>query len=252
MKRSLTEDSTRAIVERLQRANREFAERYPGETGRRQPVHTVSGGARLFRADSAPRLGALALRALDTYAPDAATLARAVGLSDAPDSSVAARLAETVYTRVAEKLRREPVEDFRIDFEDGYGNRPDAEEDAHAEAAAREVAKGLDAGTLPPFVGIRIKPFTEELRERSFRTLDIFVSTLVGESGGGLPPNFVVTLPKVTAPEQPSALADLFDLLEARLGLGPGSLMLELMIETTQSIIDRHGRSNLPPLLEAA
>ena len=118
-------------------------------------MHTVYGGAHLFKADTARRLGALALRALEEYAPDAATFASAVGLPD--------RLAPKSHERVREKLRREPVEDFRIDFEDGYGNRPDAEEDGHAVAAAREVAAGLAAGTLPPFIGIRIKPFTEEL-----------------------------------------------------------------------------------------
>ena len=94
-----------------------------------------------------------------------------------------------------EKLKREPVEDFRIDFEDGYGNRPDAEEDGHAETAAAEVAKGIEAGTLPPFIGIRIKPFNEELRARSFRTLDIFVSTLLEKPVGNCR-RIRVTLPR--------------------------------------------------------
>ena len=116
----------------------------------------------------------------------------------------AAWLAHSIYNRVSEKLRREPVEDFRIDFEDGYGNRPDEEEDGHAASAADEVAEGMANGTLPPFIGIRIKPFTEELRARSMRTLDIFVSTLLEKSGGKLPENFVVTLPKITIPEQVS------------------------------------------------
>src|SRR5256714_13305217 len=126
------------------------------------------------------------------------------------------------------KLQREPVEDFRIDFEDGYGNRPDSEEDGHAESAAIEVANGMKAGTLPPFIGIRIKPFNEELRARSMRTLDIFVSTIVAESGGRLPDNFVVTLPKITTPEQVAALADLFDLLEKKIGLAGGALKMEM------------------------
>ena len=50
------------------------ARAYPGEPEERQPVHTVYGGAHLFRADSAPKLGALALAALDEYAPDARVL----------------------------------------------------------------------------------------------------------------------------------------------------------------------------------
>jgi citrate lyase beta subunit len=153
-----------------------------------------------------------------------------------------------------EKLRREPVEDFRIDFEDGYGNRPDAEEDGHAVAAAKEVAAGIREGTLSPFIGIRIKPFNEELRRRSIRTLDVFLTALVEQTGGRLPENFVVTFPKVTDPEQVAALADIFDLLEAEAApvLEPGSLKMELMIETTQSIINHRGESNLPLMLAAA
>jgi citrate lyase beta subunit len=241
---SLTAESVRDAMARLRTANLAFARHYPGESGRRQPVHTVYGGAHLFRSDAAAKLGALALRALEEYAPKPVDLARVI---DLPET-----LAPTVHARIVEKLRREPVEDFRADFEDGYGNRPDAEEDGHAETVAREMAAGLAAGTLPPFIGIRIKPFTEELRERSVRTLDILLTTLTRETGGRLPDNFVVTLPKVTIPEQVSALADLFDLLEPALGLPAGSLRLEIMIETPQSILDEDGRSNLPLLVDAA
>ncbi|HWT03047.1 MAG TPA: hypothetical protein VN256_22545 [Pyrinomonadaceae bacterium] len=276
MRTSLSPESTREISSKLQEANHDFARKYPGETGRRQPVHTVYGGAHLFKADSARRLGELARRSLEQYAPDALTFARAIGLPgsetlpDALDetSEVAARLyvtpdsvrgenkplwlAHTIYHRVVDKLRREAVEDFRIDFEDGYGNRPDEEEDGHAEAAAREVAGGMKHKTLPPFIGIRIKPLTEELRERSLRTLDIFLTKLSAETGNRLPDNFVVTLPKVVMPEQVSALADIFNLLEREIGLAADSLKMELMIETTQSIINHLGGSNLPILLLAA
>jgi citrate lyase beta subunit len=256
MKQSLTPEATRDQIIRLRQANAEFARDYPGETGRRQPVHTVYGGAHLFKSDTPQRLGALGLRALEQFAPDADSFASATGLHGAEQSTrhdqPSGLLASTIYERVLEKLRREPVEDFRIDFEDGYGNRADAEEDGHAEAAALEVARGLEAGALSPFIGIRIKPFTEELRARSFRTLDIFLSTLASATGGQLPPNFVVTLPKITVPEQTAALADLFDLLEPQLGLSAGTLKMEMMIETTQSIINHSGVINLPLLLASA
>ena len=244
MKTSLTSELLADVSQRLHRANAHFADRYPGESGRRQPVHTVYGGAHLFKSDSAPKLGAAAERAVRQYAPDAATFASAVGISE--------ELGETIYARVLEKLRREPVEDYRIDFEDGYGNRPDHEEDGHAQSAAEEVARGLAQRTLPPFVGIRIKPFTEDLRERSTRTLDIFVTNLVARTGGDLPDNFVVTLPKVVMPEQVAALADLFDMLEPRLALPTNSLKFELMVETTQSIINARGECNLPHFVDAA
>lgn len=238
------DDPVRGIFRRLSAANYDFTQRQPGESGRRQPVHTVYGGAHLFKADIASRLGALARRALEEYAPAPADLAAAIGLR--------ADLAPVVHARVAEKLQREPVEDFRADFEDGYGSRPDAEEDGHATSAAREMAAGLSAGTLPAFVGIRIKPFTEELRERSYRTLCFFLKTLIRESGGRLPENFVVTLPKVTIPEQVATLADLFDGLEPELGLAAGSLRFEVMIEAPQIILDSAGGSGLPMLTAAA
>jgi len=234
------------IIEPLRQANEQFAKHYPGETGRRQPVHTVYGGAHLFKSDTVQRLGSLARRSLEQFAPDAATFANAIGLTGK------AELPSRIYQRVTEKLQREPVEDFRIDFEDGYGNRPDAEEDGHAASAAGEVAEGARNQTLPPFIGIRIKPFNEELRSRSFRTLDIFVRNLVERNNGQLPANFVVTLPKITIPQQVTALVQLLTRLEQETRLAEGSLKFEMMIETTQSIIDHSGQLNLPLLLAQA
>jgi citrate lyase beta subunit len=242
IKPSLPIEALRPTLERLRDANERFAARFPGEPAGRQPVHTVYGGAHLFKFDAASKLGAIALRALDEHAPDEAALASALPL----------RGVRGIRARVADKLRREPVEDYRIDFEDGYGIRSSDEEDGHAVAAAREVAKGLAAGTLPPFLGIRIKSLTEELRERSIRTLDVFLSTLAAETGGLLPPRFVTTLPKVTIPEQVTALVEILGALEAALGLAPRSLRIEIMIETTQAIVDAGGRVGLARLLDAA
>ena len=221
-----------------------FAEQYPGESGRRQPVHTVYGGAHLFKSDTTVKLGQLAVRSFETFAPDAATFANALGLPS--------KLADTIHARVGEKLGREAVEDFRIDFEDGYGTRSDAEEDGHAVAAAEQVAKGMAANTLSPFIGIRIKTFSEELMTRSIRTLDLFLTTLIAASDGKLSNNFVVTLPKIVSPEQVGVLADIFDEMEPKLGLAAGSLKMEMMIETTQSIIGSAGESALPKMLAAA
>ena len=232
----------REALDGLGRVNHAFMERHPGDKPLRQPVHTVYGGGHLFKSDTAQRLGAIARAALDEYAPSAASLARAVGLSADPKG---------VYARVVEKLTREPVEDFRIDFEDGYGSRPDAEEDGHVEAAAREVAVGMKAGTLPPFIGLRIKPLTEELKVRSARTLKIFVTTLV-KAAGALPPNFVVTLPKIVVAEQVRAFAAMLSSLEREAGLAPGSLRFEIMIETPQIVLGPDGRSALPLVLDAA
>jgi citrate lyase beta subunit len=214
----------------------------PSHAHRRQPIHVVYGGAHLFKADTAARLGATALKVLDEYAPDAPTLGWVLGIS--PEAT------HRVYARVRDKLQREAVEDFRLDFEDGYGNRPDAEEDGHADSAAVEVATGAKNGTLPPFVGIRIKNFGPELRDRALRTAQLFIGRLVKETGGQLPSNFVVTLPKITERSQVSALARAFDHIEKAHGLAAGSLRMELMIETPYSIFDERGAVALPGLVQ--
>jgi citrate lyase beta subunit len=243
MKVSLTPSDLRPILRELRAANAAAAKACPGERGDRQPVHTVYGGAHLFRADTARKLGAAAIAALEEYAPDADTLARALGLDRAAGAAI--------YPRVLDKLRREAVEDYRLDFEDGYGARPDAEEDGHARSAADEVAAGLAAGTLPPFTGIRIKPMSKELHGRSLRTLDLFVTSLTKATKKRLPPNFVVTIPKLMSPAHVSAVARACGSLERRLKLGRKVIKLELMIETPQSILAPDGASALRSLVAA-
>jgi citrate lyase beta subunit len=242
---SLNEQTMNDLVQRLKTGQENFLRHYPGESGQRQPVHTVYGGAQLFKSDTTKKLGELSVKALATYGSDPLQFAEAIGI-DPVNAAV-------VHARVQEKLKREAVEDFRIDFEDGYGNRADAEEDGHAAQAGAETAKGLAAGTLPPFIGIRIKTFSSaELGARSLRTLDIFLTELLKASQGKLPPNFVVTLPKITSAGQVAVLVSAFEALEAKLGLASGSLKLEPMIEVTQTILDPEGRSMLPALLAAA
>ena len=191
-----------------------------------QPIHTVYGGAHLFKSGTCSKLGTLAQKAFNDYAPDASSLSRIFGIPEA--------VAQTVHQRVAERIRRGPVvEDFRIDFEDGFGYRPDEEEDSAADNAAREVTAAAQAGSLPGMFGIRVKSFhSEATRTRALRTLDRFLSRAT------LPENFVVTLPKITAPEQ---VAELVDVLEPY-----PEVHIEIMIETPGSIF------MLPQLLKAA
>jgi len=261
--------AARAAMEALSVANRALQTRYPGDRPSRQPVHTVYGGAHLFRADTCKRLGEISLQTMATYARDPFEFARAVGFAEAqgahaelalryardPDelraTNPSAWLACAVFERVQSKLRAEPIEDFRIDFEDGFGARPDAEEDSTAHAAAEQVALGLAQNTLPAFLGIRIKSLGLEWTKRSARTLELFLSALLAKTSGKLPENFVVTLPKVSHPEQPRALVRMFDLLEKRHSLAPGTLRMELMVEVTQALLGPDGSSPLPKLLDA-
>jgi hypothetical protein len=265
------QEEARETLQALANANRAFSATYPGPSASRQPVHTVYGGAQLYRADIAQRLGRSALQTLSTYGADPIEFARGVGLippGPALDTAALqarferdaealrreqpqAWLAFAVHQRVLSKLEREPVEDFRIDFEDGFGARPDAEEDAAAVNAAREVARGLHDKTLPPFIGIRIKSFNTEWTARGARTLELFLDNLLPETGGALPDPFLVTLPKVMLAEQPRALVRLLDLLEHRHGLPRGRIQVEIMIELTQALLGADGRSPLPDFLRA-
>ena len=209
----------------------------------RQPVHTVYGGAHLFRADTARRLGDVALRSLEQHLTTPTQLIEIFGVAPA--------LADTLLQRVRAKLEREPVEDFRIDFEDGYGNRSDDEEDGHATAAATEVVQGYRNGTLPPYIGIRIKPLSPELSRRSLRTLDRFLEVLFDGASAELAQRFFVTLPKLTSPEQPALLAERLAAIEQRIGLPNGALRFEIMVETPQTLFGTDGSAALPLMVNA-
>src|SRR5262245_19026227 len=102
---TLTPAELAPITAELADANRAFMQRYPGESNRRQAVHVVYGGAHLFKADSARKIGAVALHVLDEYAPDADTLNAALG------KPWPSGFAATIRERVVAKLRREPTED---------------------------------------------------------------------------------------------------------------------------------------------
>lgn len=237
---TLSKDSLSRWAERLDTVNARLSTDFPGEGPERQPVHTVYGGAHLFRSDTALKLGELALDSLQTWCPSGSDLAELLAIDSA--------LAGKVHSLVRDKLEREPVEDFRIDFEDGYGNRADSEEDGHARTSAEQVAAGIEAGSLPPFLGIRIKPLSGELYRRSLQTLDIFVTTLA-EKAGGLPGNFVITLPKIQDAAQVAVLDEALTELEAKLGVDP--IPVELMVETSQMIIDGDASTGLRKFIEA-
>ncbi|MBN9382422.1 MAG: phosphoenolpyruvate kinase [Chitinophagaceae bacterium] len=275
MQFSIKESEKESLLGSLKIANLAFQEKYPGDRPDRQPVHTVYGGANLFKADTCVRMGETALKSLRTYAPNFVELARVLSLegheflpqteretallmrkleamNEGERRGEKAWLAWSVYNKIVRKLETEPVEDFRIDFEDGFGNRPDEEEDAVALKAAGELAAGMKAGTISPFIGIRIKPFTEDLKYRGVRTLDLFITELLARTGGVLPSNFVVMLPKVTIPEQVHTLVRLFRLIEGERGLPEGALKMETMVEATQIIMDDEGRNPLYKLIRAS
>ncbi len=259
----------------LAEADRDLARRYPGERPGRQPVHTVYVPADKFRPDLAAGWGRQALKALEAWAPDAAQFSSAMGVPPA--------LAAEVRSRVLAKLIAEPIEDLRLDFEDGYhpgaivnsggsppadadahggrsraseaagnGDLPhdaDAAEDADARSAAAALADAVAAGRAPPFTGLRCKSLEPATRRRAIRTLDIFLAALL--SRGPLPAGFVVTLPKVTSADQVTAMAHLCDRLEQAHALPAGQLAFEVQVETPQAILGADGTAVIASCVHA-
>jgi citrate lyase beta subunit len=219
----LTEEVYAELDSRLAGVDARLRHRYPGESRTRQPVHTVYVPADRFSPGLSEAYGREALAALDRHGP----------LPFGAD----------IVERVVAKLGRDPVEDLRIDFEDGYGLRDDAQEDA----AARAAATALREGGGPTFVGLRCKSLEASTRRRAIRTLDTFLDTL-----GEPPDGFVVTLPKVSAVEQVEAMCVLCERLERSYGLAAGRLRFEIQIETPPAVLGPDGVASVARMIQAA
>lgn len=198
-----------------------LAARYPGtDTDTRpQPIHTVYVDA----ARAHPGTPA-------EWSERASTL-----LAAHRDLITSLTDADTV-TAVEAILTRAPIADLRIDFEDGYGLRPDAEEDADARSAGRTL-RAITAGPDSPHVcGIRPKGLSPHERRRAIRTLE-----LVLDEAGGVPPGFVITVPKLRAAEQVPAMVALCEEIEHAHGLAAGVLRFELQVESPQFVVGADG-----------
>ncbi|MEV6633335.1 aldolase/citrate lyase family protein [Actinoplanes sp. NPDC051470] len=188
--------------------------RYPGERAGRQPVHTVYVPA-------------------DQVTPDLVDGWRASALAALHGQEWPFGHAE----RVEAKLRAEPIEDLRVDLEDGYGVRDDATEDA----AVKSAAAALHEGIRVPFAGIRIKSLEAATRRRALRTLDLFL-TAYGEP-------FTITLPKVSGPAQVHAMVALCDRLDRAYGT---TLHFEIQVELPAAVLGADGAATVAKLITAA
>jgi citrate lyase beta subunit len=235
--------SGRLPADLLADLDRRLAETDAAPTGatprdhRRRPIHTAYIPADQFTPETCADWGNRAT-ALVNRLGGMETLCRQVG-----DHS------ETIAERVGKKLHREPIEDLRLDFEDGYRARSDTAEDADALRAAAEVATAIATGTAPPFIGIRFKSLEPATRRRGLRTLDLFVSALAGS--GPLPEGLRLTLPKVSAVSQVAAMVEVCAALERANGLPTGRLTFEVQVECPRLVLDTDGRSPLPGVVAA-
>jgi citrate lyase beta subunit len=228
----LTRELGEELDARLKDADAALTRRFPGDHGGRQPVHTAYVAGDRYHAQLVRDWGAEALQALDAHA----------GLFDELVGD------DEIVARVRLKLADEPVEDLRIDFEDGYGARADHAEDADAAEAGAALARSRAEHHAPPFAGIRIKSFEAPTRRRAVRTCIGFVTSLTG--GGATLQDFVVTLPKVTSVEQVEAMVHLCERAEE--ATGGGRLRFEIQVETPQSILSPDGAALVARMVHAS
>ena len=239
---ALAEADLAAVDTLLDSADAERLANYPGDRTDRQPVHTVYVPADRFHRDLVAEWGAAAAAALARHAPTAEDMAAVTGL--APEQL------HDVWGPVSAKLDREPIEDLRVDLEDGYGQRPDEEEDRHALAAGHAIAAAVAGNVAPPFIGIRFKSLERGTRRRGLRTLDLVLGAVL--SAGPLPGGWVVTLPKVTSVAQVAAMVEICDRLERAHGLGEGTLRFEIQVETPQAILQPDGTAGVAAMVHAS
>lgn len=243
MTRRLDDAVLADVDRRLSTADAQLKNHYPGDDGRRQPVHTVYIPGNRYTATMPADWGTTALAA----AKDAGGLDAVAGLVGASNGKDCAP--DTLAALVEQKLSTEPIEDLRIDFEDGYGTVDDATEDADVARAIAELRTALDAGTSTPFVGTRFKCFEAGTRRRGLRTLDMFVSGLA--ESGGFPHGLTLTLPKVTSVDQVEAMVAVANALETANGLPSGRIRFEVQVETPQAILGADGRAPVAQFIHA-
>jgi citrate lyase beta subunit len=239
---ALTDADLAAVDGLLAPADAERIAKYPGDLVTRQPVHTVYVPADRMHPGLAAEWGRAASAALAADAPTAAALAAATGLD--PDDVAG------VWPALTRKLETEPIEDLRVDLEDGYGDRPDDEEDAHALAAGAAIATATSRGSLPPYVGVRFKSLEGGTRRRGLRSLDLVLGAVL--AAADLPDGWLLTLPKVTSPAQVAAMADVCGRLERGHGLRDHRLRFEIQVETPQAILGPDGVASIAPMVHAA
>lgn len=236
-----TSDVRERIEQLLAPVDAEYSKNYPHAPATRQPIHSVYVPGQTYTPDLPERWGQEALAAVN----DAGGMSHLIavhGLVKDPAE------AELIAHKVEAKLLSEPIEDLRIDFEDGYGTHSDEDEDAAVIGAANHLGAALATGVAPPFVGIRFKAFDPRTRERGLRTVEHFVTTLAPH---GLPENLILTLPMVTHAAQIEAMVIFLEGLEEKLGLPAGRLTFEIQIETPQAILGLDGRSPIGPMIAA-
>lgn len=263
-RRVLGEDLLGRLDAELATVDAELAAQHDGVAAP-QPVHTVYVPADTWHPGLAAEWGDRALAAVERHGGMQALAERVLraaaqepgavrGTPPPPDSPAgeAAREQEAagLADAVVAKLRAEPIEDLRLDFEDGFGERSDEEEDHWAAETGRQVGRALLGDSAPRRIGLRMKCLEAPVRRRALRTLDLFVGQVL-ETATAWPRGLVITLPKVSTVEQVSAMVEVCRTLERAHGLGDGVIGFEVQVETPRLILGPTGEVTLAPAVRA-
>ncbi len=237
MSNTYTSDNLSKIMQRISAES-------PSFPIKSQPMHTVYGGAHLFTESTPDKVAQIASGYFSKYISNPQQLADIFGITE--DS-----ITHELFDRIILKLNSAALEDYRVDFEDGYGSRTDDEEDSAAVKATLEAAKAHTAGRLPKFFGFRVKPLTKISAGRSLKTLDIFLSNFFTNINS-LPENFIITIPKIENVEQCAVFNEVISEFERKLKLPDNYLKTELMIELPGALYSPSGAFMLPELIKAS
>lgn len=255
----LVDEVFSSVDARLRATDQLLTEQYPGERPDRQAVHTVYVPADTWEPDLPQQWGAQALAAVEEHGGLEQLARRVIERAYAGESAVAGipaplenldQQAAELAAAVEKKLRNEPIEDLRIDFEDGFGDRPDSEEDHWAAESAQRIREALEQGSAPAFYGIRFKCMEAPVRRRGLKTLDLFLANLKNNDDD-LPAGLVLTLPKVSTVDQVTAMVEVARALEAAHGLAERRITFEVQVETPQVILGPDGTVPSAQLLHA-
>lgn len=245
------------IERELDATDRLLRTQYPGERDVRQAVHTVYVPAHSWTDQSHGQWSQSALAVVAEHGGMRQLAEQVIRAQHEPFGSGPSQSAKNVSAEadalaaaVEHKLRTEPIEDLRLDFEDGFGDLPDAEEDHWAAEAARRIARALKRGEAPPFFGIRFKSLEVPVRRRGLRTLDLFLGHLL-EAVGAVPDGLMLTLPKVSTVDQVRAMVSVAEALERGYGLTAGTIGFEVQVETPQLVLGPDGRSTVAESVHA-
>lgn len=226
--RGLGADTRRAVDEILTSVDRDLDRLFPGDRQAAQPAHTVYVSAADVDEQTPQRWGEKAT----AIAHDATAVLADLAPAD-------------VRGIVLDRLTSNPIEDLRIDLEDGYGWRPDVTEDADARRAGRVLAAWVaDRPHAPRMAGVRAKGLGAAERSRGLRTLE-----LVLDAAGGVPDGFVFTVPKLRDARQVDAVNLICAEFERVHGIAEGSLRFELQVEIPQAVLGPDGRATVADAL---